>query len=320
MNERETAKAIEHQASAWVARLDREPVSSELEAELNTWLAGDTRRQGAFLRAEAAWAMLDRTGAPMLAAPAPSVALTRRRLFSYGAAAASVAVAAVGVSVWAVMRFASGEHIRTVRGEVRRVPLDDGSMLAVNTESQLRIAVDGVVRKVDLERGEAWFQVAKDSSRPFVVNAGGVNVRAVGTAFSVRRREHGADVLVTEGVVEIWSSRAPGRVRRLSVGDHAYVSDAMGPGASQTATAEIDRRLAWRDGEIVLDGDTLEEAVAEFNRYNQRQIVIEDPVLSSEVFVGRFRTNEPEAFARAVSVTTNARLIIDDEAIRISRL
>lgn len=317
MNERETAKAIEHQASLWVARLDHEPESVALEVELNAWLEGDTRRQGAFLRAQAAWAMLDRAGVLAVETSTPVAALTRRRLFAGGAAASAATVG--GLAFWGAMRFASGEHIRTVRGEVRRVPLDDGSMLAINTESQLRVALDGAVRKVDLERGEAWFQVAKDMKRPFVVVAGGVNVRAVGTAFSVRRRERGADVLVTEGVVEIWSAQAPERVRRLSVGDHAYVSDAMGPGASQSAAAEIDRRLAWRDGEIVLDGDTLENAVEEFNRYNQRQILIEDPALASEVFVGRFRTNEPEAFARAVAVTAQARLVVEDEAIRISR-
>lgn len=316
MSERETAKAIENQAAAWVARLDREPSRALLEAELNAWLEGDARRQGAFLRAEAAWAMLDRAGAMALDRPAQAAAPTRRWLFTGGAAAAA---AMGGLVVLGVTRFASGEHIRTVRGEIRRAPLDDGSMLAVNTESRLRVVLGRTVRKVDLERGEAWFQVAKDATRPFVVVAGDVNVRAVGTAFSVRRRERGADVLVTEGVVEVWSAHAPDRVRRLAVGDHAFVSDAMGPGASQSAAAEIDRRLAWRDGDIVLDGDTLEDAAAEFNRYNMRQILIEDPNLASEALVGRFRTNEPEAFARAVAVTAHARLVIDDEAIRISR-
>lgn len=316
MNDRETARAVEAQALAWVARLDREPTHVALEAELNAWLEGDSRRRGALLRAQAAWMQLDRAGVLGLDdAPKKPAAPSRRWMLTGGAAAAAVG----GLAAWGLARTALSERIRTARGEIRRVPLDDGSMLAVNTETRLRVALERSVRRIDLERGETWFQVAKDTARPFVVAAGGVRVRAVGTAFSVRRHEGGADVLVTEGVVEVWSAQAPDRVQRLSVGDRAFISDAMGPGARQSAAAEIDRQLAWRDGDIVLDGDTLAQAVAEFNRYNQRQLVIEDPDLAAEALVGRFRTNEPEAFARAVAVTAEARVLIDDEAIRISR-
>lgn len=317
MGERVTAKVIEDQALAWVARLDREPSHAALEAELNLWLEGDDRRRGALLRAQAAWMHLDRAGVLDLElAPRATPRPSRRWLFAGGAAAAA---AVGGVAVWGLARGALSHRIGTARGEIRRVPLEDGSLLAVNTESRLRVALDRTMRRVDLERGEAWFQVAKEQARPFVVVAGDVRVRAVGTAFSVRRHERGSEVLVTEGVVEVWSAHAPQHVRRLSVGDQAFVSEAMGPGARQNAAAEIDRRLAWRDGEIVLDGDTLGDAVVEFNRYNTRQLLVEDPALASEALVGRFRTNEPEAFARAVAVTAQARVLVDEEAIRISR-
>lgn len=317
MGERATAKVIEDQALAWVARLDREASHAALEAELNAWLEGDSRRRGAFLRAQAAWMQLDRAGVLGVSEEREARVRPSRRLLVTGGA---VAAAVGGVSVWGAARGVLDARIRTVRGEIRRVPLEDGSMLAVNTESQLKVALDRTMRRVDLERGETWFQVAKDTARPFVVVAGDVRVRAVGTAFSVRRHERGSDVLVTEGVVEVWSAHAPEHVRRLSVGDHAFVSEAKGAGMSQSAAAEIDRRLAWRDGEIVLDGDTLGDAVVEFNRYNTRQLRIEGPGLASEALVGRFRTNEPEAFARAVAVTAEARVLIDDEVIRISRL
>jgi transmembrane sensor len=303
MSVQETADAINEQAMRWVAVLDREAPDARLEAELETWLAGDTRRQGAFLRAQAAWSALDR--ACLASAESEGAPPSRRRLLmGGGAVAASLAAGAGGWLAWRGMR---GVRIETAKGEIRRVPLEDGSLAIVNTSTEVKVDLQPELRAVRVGEGEAWFQVARDHQRPFVVAAGDVRVRAVGTAFSVRRMDRGAVVQVTEGMVETWCVSDPSRIVRLGPGGRAYVAPNAAPAVADQSGEEIDRSLAWRAGLIVLDGDTLGEAATEFNRYNDRQIRIEDPDLAAQTYVGRFRTNEPEAFVKAVTLTLDAR-------------
>jgi transmembrane sensor len=211
------------------------------------------------------------------------------------------------------------EHIETAVGEIRRLPLKDGSMAAVNTATKLAIKIRPEVRQIALDEGEAWFQVAHDRARPFVVVAGDIRVRAVGTAFSVRRMEAGADVQVTEGAVEVWSVDAQTNKRRISAGARTFVSDAAGPGIAVEASTQIDRSLAWRSGQLIFDGDTLGAAASEINRYNAVQIRIADPSLANEKFVGRFRTNEPEALAQAAATILGARAVMTGAEIVVSQ-
>lgn len=330
MSERETAEAIEDRAAEWVARIDRTGADPEAQAELAQWLAGDDRRRGAYFRAQAAWHMLDRASVLRGGARIEEIGdeaeyeepeigpfLSRRRLLWGGAAAAAASVVAgfVGFSLW----HDPAEHIETAVGEIRRVPLKDGSMMAVNTATKLAVDLRPDVRRIALAEGEAWFQVAHDRARPFVVEAGPIRVQAVGTAFSVRRMPNGADVLVTEGVVEVWSLGDEANKRRVSAGSRTFVGDSAGPQQIVDTQADVDRALAWRGGQLIFDGDTLGQAAAEFNRYNRVQVRIDDPALSGERFVGRFRTNEPQAFARAAATILSARAEFGRDEIRLSR-
>lgn len=323
MNERETAQAINDDAAAWVARIDAAALDPEGQAELDHWLAGDDRRRGAFFRAQSAWRMLDRAsvmgagGRDLIEAEVIPMRFepTRRRILWGGGALAASLVAGIGGALfWSK----SPDSIETALGEIRRVPLHDGSLAAVNTTTRLAIDLRPEIRNIRIDAGEAWFQVAKDRERPFVVTAGDVRVRAVGTAFSVRRLGEGADVQVTEGVVEVWTVNRADEIRRVTAGARTFVSDALGPAAPVEASVEIDRALAWRNGQLIFDGDTLGDAAAEFNRYNRIKLEI-DPVLASERVVGRFRTNEPEAFARAASAMLGAQAKMGGDRIEVSR-
>ncbi|HWU14902.1 MAG TPA: FecR domain-containing protein, partial [Caulobacter sp.] len=174
MTDRETAEEIEAEAARWVWRLDRDDRVPELETELEIWLAGDARRRGAFLKAESVWTLLDRAGgtpARVLGRPVRSV--SRRVLLAGAGGAIAAAVVGAGVLILREDRFSTGV------GEVRRVPLEDGSAVAINTASAVEVAFQRTQRTVRLRDGEAWFQVAKDVQRPFVVEAGAVRVRAV---------------------------------------------------------------------------------------------------------------------------------------------
>jgi transmembrane sensor len=188
----------------------------------------------------------------------------------------------------------------------------------VNTQTRLAVDMEQHARKISLEQGEAWFQVAKDPARPFIVAAGQVRVRAIGTAFAVQRLATGADVQVTEGTVEVWSVGNEANRKHVTAGARTFAADESGPYAVVEASLEIDRALSWREGNLQLDGDTLGNAAAQFNRYNVIKLDV-TAELRDERVIGRFRTNEPEAFAQAAALMLGAKISQDGDTIRIAR-
>ena len=310
---RRSASEIDIDAARYVAQMDGDHWTDEREAELQRWLALDPRHPGALLRAQAAWMALNPPHAVQAEPePAPPERRIGRRAILAGGAAA------VAASVAGGLMLLGGTSYATSVGEIRRVPLGDGSIAAINTASAIDVKLDDAARNVRIEKGEAWFQVAKDKQRPFVVAAGRARVRAVGTAFSVRRRATGADILVTEGEVEVWADGAEGHRVRLKAGMRGFVADDAGIEQAQAAPSAIDRALAWRGGKVDLAGDRLDMAVAEFNRYNQRHLVIADPAIAAEQLDGVFRTDDPGGFARAVHIALDVPVDLSDPAqIRI---
>jgi transmembrane sensor len=309
MTDRERAEDIEAEAARWIWRRDRQGRTPELEAEIEAWLAEDIRRRGALLKAEAVWNLLDRARETAPRPSAPRARTVSRRAWLAGSGAAiAAAMAGAGVLILREDRF--GTRV----GEVRRVPLKDGSTVAINTASEVDVAFRREQRTVRLRTGEAWFQVAHDQQRPFVVEAGAVRVRAVGTAFSVRRRPDGAEVLVTEGVVEVWTEGLVAAPARLAAGQGVFVAESAGPRPAAAPTA-VDRKLEWRYGKIDLAGETLREAVADFNRYNDRKLVIADPRIADERLYGVFNMGGPEAFAAAVGASLGVE--VEDRGDRI---
>jgi transmembrane sensor len=143
-------------------------------------------------------------------------------------------------------------------------------------------------------------------------------VRAVGTAFAVRRRGAGADIFVTEGVVEVWSASDAGRPIRVTAGGSASIADDTPIEHMAANASSIDRALAWREGKIDLAGVRLADAAAEFNRYNRRRLVIADPAIAEERFDGIFRTDDLEGFAIAIRESLRVAVDLSDPAeIRI---
>jgi len=219
------------------------------------------------------------------------------------------AIAAAGVLAWFGAYHLGWNSYETGLGGRETVELSDGTTVDLNTSTELDARITGSRRDIMLSRGEALFHVAHDSTRPFYVMAGGTVVRAVGTAFSVRIRdaEH-VDVLVAEGRVAVG---APGNeanfenptllasapkvsagevasVRRNSVSVHSLLSK------------DVTRKLAWTAGHLDFQGETLDDAVQEFNRYNQRQITIADPSIVKVQFGGSFLTTDLDSFIAAL--------------------
>jgi transmembrane sensor len=311
-----SASDVDAAAARWVARIDADDWTDPQEAELQAWIALDSRHEGALLRAQAAWITLD---APAIAGhqmglPTQDGRLSRRRVLAGGGLALAASLAG------GVFLLSGGTNYTTAVGEIRRIPLADGSTAAINTASKIEVKLAETARMVRIDHGEAWFQVAKDPERPFIVEAGRVRVQAIGTAFSVRLRDTGADILVTEGVVEAWAAGAEGHKIRLAAGSQAFIADNAAIELVSDAASSVDRALAWRSGKINLAGERLDSAVADFNRYNERKLVLADPALGAEQLDGVFRTDDPEGFANAVRSTLATPVDTSNpEVIRIGR-
>lgn len=313
----ETSDDIQSVAAAWAVRLDRGELTPEEQRELDAWLDADVRHLGALARAEAIWCDLDRLAA-MDRAGVESAPPRPKRIdwqpWRAAAAFALVAVFAAGVGGAGYDRLAGREASRV--GEIRRLVLDDGSTVVLNTDSVVQVRFHKDRRDIILRKGEASFQVAHDAFRPFVVHADGVAVKAVGTAFAVREGPKGVLVTVAEGVVEVARpQKSAGKVERHYVGrDNQVVALNAAPmKQSSVGDGQVSRRLAWREGLLMFDGETLGQAAAEVNRYTQTPVVIDDARLADKAFVGVFQVGDVRAFARAAATAFDAQLAQKDD-------
>jgi len=226
---------------------------------------------------------------------------------------------AIAASFLLTIALASGWYLwphgpiyRTDVGGLASVPLPDGSKVTLNTASEIRVALTETVRRVSLDRGEAFFEVAKDSTRPFVVTVGNKRVIAVGTKFSVRRSGDDIRVAVTEGKVRVESDsvsplRSPVPMRGTEQDGSGEVFLTSGAVASagddgivilERPLAAMEDDLSWRRGYLTFHDSSLANVVAEFNRYNRHKMTIDDPDLAAIRISGTFRAVNYEAFVR----------------------
>jgi transmembrane sensor len=191
---------------------------------------------------------------------------------------------------------------RSAIGYTKVVSLADGSTVTLNTNSAIHVALMATERRVDLVRGEAFFEVAKDPKRPFVVSTANKRIVAVGTKFSVFRGDLDTRVVVTEGQVkveEVQSGGSMGPVTQLPAGSVAQAGSA-GVLVKHSSVAEAETYMSWRSGYIALRDTALADAVEEFNRYNQKQLVIADPSIAQIRIGGNLRATNVEAFVRVL--------------------
>jgi transmembrane sensor len=323
-------QTIDFEAARWAVRLHAGGLAVEEQAELDHWLEDDSRHRGALLRARATWLNLDRLGAlaarraqptgrvvePLRTTTRVAHQFTNRRGFI---AASVVALVFGGAGVWWTRRH--GQVYISEVGEIRSMTLADGSHMVLNTATEATVDFDRVRREIQLTLGEGLFEVAKDPARPFIVQTRFVSVRAVGTVFAVRTINHRVDVTVTEGVVEVVDTNGSGSgvTHLVAANEHATVTETGRIEIRSVSHAEAERRLAWREGMIEFDGESLTDAVDEINRHNHRHVVVGDPTLAARPIVGRFRANDPEGFAATVAIALGAQRSVEEDAIYLRR-
>lgn len=232
------------------------------------------------------------------AADVANFAPARRRRFPVWAAAASVIVAVL-ITSFGVWRLQDRTDYSTVHAEQRSWRMPDGSTVHLNSGSQIKVHFDEHRREVELIKGQALFQVAKDAQRPFWVRTGDAAVKAVGTEFDVYRQQGRTLVSVVEGRVAVWRAQeiTPGEpVAHVDAGQQARISRESAVVSKQAA--DVRKTVAWLQRQVVFDHDELGAAVEEFNRYSEVTIRIEAPELSSAEVSGIFSAYDAEAFIR----------------------
>jgi transmembrane sensor len=272
----------------------------------------------------------------------------RRRFLAVAASALMVALA--GGVWWQSARY---PLYRTDIGERRSITLADGSTVDLNARSKLRVEFSKNERRVELLDGQALFQVAKDKSRPFIVASGEAAVRAVGTQFDVYRKDSGTTVTVLEGRVAVYSTAPQPATRspRASVQPEAQMHaiphsgaassnppgllDPSGAGAiflsageqvtvtrAQTlpapARADIAATTAWTQRRLIFDGSKLSDVVQEFNRYNKRQLVIEDAQLSDFHVSGVYSSTDPSSLIRFLREQPGIKITDNENEVQIA--
>lgn len=301
---------IEVKAGEWLARLDRHDLSAQVVAEFDQWKGADVRHAAAYARLAAAWQALDRVQALH---PAPNTPIqddylndgrhrVRNRRVAVGfALAASVMIAAA--ALWILRARPATDVYATTKGGFQRIVLKDHSAVELNTDTMLRVELGPNMRKIELLRGEASFEVAHDVTRPFVVSAGQTAVLAVGTRFNVRKLDSTVEVTVDEGRVmvgapdELEHGRNAGLLASpVLVAGQSAVAGSGGLTLKALPQDAIARKLAWQNQMLAFDGDRLSEVVVQFNRYNDRQLVIVDPAIAALKVGGFFKPTNLDAF------------------------
>jgi transmembrane sensor len=287
-------------AAAWIARLQRADRTQATEAAFHEWLK-DPAHARAFARVGDLWEIIP-GAAQLSAARAPPVRepLLRepqvRRLLVAASVAASLAVGIAMYLAWL-------PAYRTAIGQQQVVTLADDTRVALNTDSHLTVNYSARERRVQLDRGEALFEVTKNKDRAFIVQVGDTEVRAVGTKFDVRRRDGQVIVVLLEGRVEITnrsqSLPKPVVVATLTPGER--LTFGADEGVAAVDHPNVDATLAWRRGEVMLDDTPLSEAVAEMNRYARVPVALGDPALESLRVSGVFESQSVFEFAESVA-------------------
>jgi transmembrane sensor len=313
---------IESQAAAWLSRRDR-GLTPEEAVEFVCWRTADPRHEAAVEDLSAMWTALDDLSelqgkvvseppAPPVEAAAPGRA-PRWNWQPWLAAAAACIAVLVGGS--ALLRQTAdpvpATRYETMVGVQREVNLPDGSSLRLNTDSIVDVSYEARERRVTLVRGEARFAVAKDASRPFIVTANGIEARALGTAFIVRRREKETELVVTEGRVKFSAAAEPARAVEVGAGqsvrgDPLVASPWKVESLDQAALA---RRVAWESGRVVCrPGMPLAEVIAEFNRYHRQQLVLKDAATGAVTVGGAYELTKLEPFV--VTLATSFDIVV----------
>lgn len=293
----------QEEAAEWLARLGNYPISTQTVREFRDW-RDDPVNDAAYEEAEAFWEASGAQAADPEIMRMTQEALSRRRrgwrdwlrlpAIRMSLVAAALLVAGLSILLSARLFPIYG----TGPGELRVVRLDDGTRVHLNVDSEVRVRFTGAERRLTLTRGEAFFDVAHDASRPFVVRADGARVRALGTKFDVRRQGGRVQVMLVEGRVRVQRAGAPQAWTLVPNQKLVLSADRV----AAPVAADAARATSWTTGRLSFRETPLAEAVAEVNRYGQARVVLEGAGLPDRLVSGYFDVGDTDAFVKGVAM------------------
>lgn len=324
---------LAEQAAEWLVRLEDSGGTAEERAELASWLRASPAHVMEFLKARAVWEAMGGTAlqqwpdeAALLrgldSGPASEIVTlpatrSEHRPLRWGRAlVASIALLiAAGTLFWAVRLFDPSHALyETTVGQQSTHELPDGSTIALNTRSRVRLDFSSRYRNVRLEEGEVLFDVAQDSSRPFRVWTGNVMIRAIGTRFNVYRQGSAVMVTVLQGRVEAASNR---NSVQLVAGERARVQ-ASAPIRTEHLE-HPERALDWQSRRLVFEQTPLADVIAEFNRYSETPLRLEDSTLAAKRVNGVFDASDRASLVRFLEEFEEVQVESRDGAVWVRR-
>lgn len=317
-----------HAAADWWVRLRDRKRPARSEEQWLEWSSGDARRVDAFARVSELGAQLGaldaETKRELMREFAPAGARTAR-WWSFAIAASLLLVVAAGGLLWSRYRAAAVqiENYATAVAADRNVALSDGSQITLGGATRLTTRYTRDRRDVHLSAGEAFFQVAHNASRPFVVAAGEVSIRAVGTAFNVRRTGERVTISVAEGRVRVASSEGAA-IGKISAADAleavAGQQISFDPRASGLSVSTISpgHVMSWHEHRLEFVNEPLDSVVANINRYSTRPLALADAKLGALVFTGTVDTTALDSWLEALPKILPLRVAADSERVTLS--
>lgn len=235
----------------------------------------------------------------------------------YHAIAAGIVLGCLGMGTLAWLQFRDPVYSTRI-AEQRSLVLEDGSTVELNARSRIRVRFGPGERTIDLMEGQVLFTAARDPARPFVVVSGGTRVRAIGTQFDVYRKKTGTVVTVIEGRVAVVRQGAQLKepaATVLSAGDQLTLGSKA---AAAPQRANLAAATAWTQRRLMFQKTSLAEVVGEFNRYNARQLRIEDPLLEGFLVSGTFSSTDPGSLLRFLRGLPGIRVVETERTVRIA--
>ena len=303
-------QATRAEAAAWLARLRSEERTADDERGFRAWLAESRHHREAF---ELTNSIFDMAGAAdrRLLESGSETKVSRRHVLRTGVGLAAASIAGF------VVYLRSGSTYATEIGEQRKVSLEDGTQVQLDTDTEIRVSMSEELRRVQLRRGRANFDVAEDSVRPFEVIAGAQSVRAARSHFDVSLDGSTVSVLLEDGPVSIASEDkkegAPSPRTVLPGQQLVFVADR----GVREERPVMERATAWRGGRLAFFEDSLSDAVAQMNRYTRRPIVILDPEIGRMKISGNYGVGDPGAFAASLAVLLPVTVGLESDRVTL---
>ncbi|MBI2740127.1 MAG: FecR domain-containing protein [Rhodospirillales bacterium] len=271
-------------------RLQASPNDASLRADIAAWCEADAAHARAWRRAQDTWnAVAEVPPAHVAEWPVKQPVVARTGRWPHGrlAVATGAAIAACLLLLFmpGLLPGLQADHV-TRTAELRDVVLADGTRMSLGPRSGLDVRLGADRRQVKLLDGEVFFEVRSDAGRPFVVEAGGVEVSVVGTAFDVRVSRSTVTVAVRNGLVDVRGEGRGAAALRLSAGDRVVVDRATR--SLKRDRIEPDEVASWRGGRLFVDGMTVADVVEELGRYTAGWIVVADSRLAAQRVTGLF--------------------------------